>query len=35
MGERARAIARERFAIERFVADWDRVFREWLGLTPS
>jgi hypothetical protein len=31
MGERARAIARERFAIERFASDWDRVFREFLG----
>ena len=28
LGRKARAYARERFAIERFAADWDRVFRE-------
>lgn len=31
MGERARAIAGERFGIARFAADWDRVFRDFLG----
>jgi hypothetical protein len=28
LGRKARAYARERFAIERFAADWDAVFRE-------
>jgi glycosyltransferase involved in cell wall biosynthesis len=27
IGRKARAYARERFAIERFASDWDRVFR--------
>jgi glycosyltransferase involved in cell wall biosynthesis len=30
MGERAQAVARERFGIDRFAADWDRVFRDFL-----
>ena len=28
LGRRARAYARERFGIERFAADWSRVFNE-------
>ncbi len=28
MGERARAFARERFGLERFLADWDRLLEE-------
>lgn len=28
MGHRARAYARERFGLERFLADWDRIFEE-------
>ena len=31
MGANARRFARERFAIERFAADWDRVFRAVIG----
>jgi glycosyltransferase involved in cell wall biosynthesis len=31
LGRRARAFARERFGIERFVADWNRVLAEYLG----
>jgi glycosyltransferase involved in cell wall biosynthesis len=31
LGEGARAYARERFGIERFASDWDRVFGEVAG----
>jgi glycosyltransferase involved in cell wall biosynthesis len=34
-GEAARATALERFGIERFVADWDRVLRKACGLPPA
>jgi glycosyltransferase involved in cell wall biosynthesis len=32
MGERARAIAMERFTIERFAADWNAAFRDVTGV---
>ena len=31
LGRKARAYARERFGIERFAADWSRVFQEVIG----
>jgi hypothetical protein len=31
LGRKARAYARERFGIERFVADWNRVLEDYLG----
>ena len=31
LGEAGRAVARERFSIERFIGDWDRTFRDVVG----
>jgi hypothetical protein len=31
LGRKAQAFARERFGIERFVADWNRVLRDFIG----
>jgi glycosyl transferase family 1 len=34
LGEGARKVARERFSVERFAADWDRALREVVGNPP-
>jgi glycosyltransferase involved in cell wall biosynthesis len=35
LGEGARAVARRRFNLDRFVADWDRTIAEWVALKGS
>lgn len=35
LGKTAKAMAEERFGIKRFVRDWDRVFREAIGLSSA
>ena len=35
LGEQAREVARRRFSLERFTADWDRTLRGFVGMTPS
>ena len=35
LGEEARAVARSRFNLERFTADWDRTLRSAIARTPS
>ena len=35
LGAGARQVARERFSIERFAADWDAAFRAVTGSTPA